>query len=114
MREYWLPAFMTSELPEPDGPPMRTRLLGESPLAIRSTSGKIGLVAHNCPHRGVSLFYGRNEEEGLRCVYHGWKFDVEGRCVDMPAEPPQSNYKNEIRLRSYRCQERNGIAWAYM
>lgn len=114
MREYWLPAFMTSELPEPDGPPMRLRLLGESLVAFRSTSGKIGLVAHNCPHRGVSLFYGRNEQEGLRCIYHGWKFNVEGLCVDMPAEPPQSNYKNEIRLRSYRCQERNGVVWAYM
>jgi phenylpropionate dioxygenase-like ring-hydroxylating dioxygenase large terminal subunit len=114
MREYWLPAFMSSELAGPDGDPLRIRLLGESLLAFRSTSGKIGLVANNCPHRGASLFYGRNEEEGLRCVYHGWKFDVEGRCIDMPAEPLESNYKDEIKLTAYRCQERNGVVWAYM
>ena len=114
MREYWLPAFMSTELAEPDGAPLRIRLLGESLLAFRSTSGKIGLVASNCPHRGASLFYGRNEEEGLRCVYHGWKFDVEGRCVDMPVEPPESNYKDGVKLRAYRCQERNGVVWTYM
>jgi len=114
MREYWLPAFMSSELPEPDGPPLRIRLLGESLLAIRTTSGKIGLMSHTCPHRGASLFYGRNEQEGIRCVYHGWKFDLEGHCVDMPAEPTESNYKDEVRLRAYKCQERNGVIWAYM
>ena len=114
MREYWIPAFMSSELAAPDGAPLRIRLLGESLLWFRSTSGKIGLVAHNCPHRGASLFYGRNEEEGIRCVYHGWKFDVEGRCTDMPAEPAESNYKDEIKLQAYRCQERNGVVWAYM
>jgi len=114
MREYWLPAFMSSEVAAPDGAPLRIRLLGESLLAFRSTSGRIGLVASNCPHRGASLFYGRNEAGGLRCVYHGWKFDVEGRCVDMPVEPPESNYKDEVKLRAYRCQERNGVVWAYM
>ena len=114
MREYWLPAFMSSELPEPDGSPLRIRLLGESLLAIRTTSGKIGLMSHTCPHRGASLFYGRNEQEGIRCVYHGWKFDLEGHCVDMPAEPTESNYKDEVRLRAYKCQERNGVIWAYM
>lgn len=107
MREYWIPAFMSSELAERDGAPVRIRLLGGNLVAFRSTSGKIALVTSNCPHRGASLFYGRNEEEGLRCAYHGWKFDTEVRCIDMPVEPPESNYKDEIKLRAYRCQERN-------
>ena len=114
IREYWIPAFMASELSGPDGDPLRIRLLGENLIAFQSTSGKIGLVANNCPHRGASLFYGRNEEEGIRCVYHGWKFDTDGQCVDMPAEPPGSKFKNEIRLRSYPCKIRNGVVWTYM
>ena len=114
LREYWIPAFMASELSGPDGDPLRIRLLGENLIAFQSTAGKIGLVANNCPHRGASLFYGRNEEEGIRCVYHGWKFDPDGSCVDMPAEPPGSKFKNEIRLRSYPCRVRNGVVWTYM
>ena len=93
MREHWMPAFMTSELDMPDGSPLRIRLLGENLIAFRSTSGKIGLLAHNCPHRGASLYFGRNEEEGIRCIYHGWKFDVDGRCLDMPAEPPGERFQ---------------------
>jgi phthalate 4,5-dioxygenase len=114
MREYWLPAFVPSELPEADGAPMRLRLLGEDLIAFRVTSGKFGLIAHNCPHRGASLFFGRNEEEGIRCVYHGWKFDVGGNCVDMPNEPAESDFKTKVRATSYPCIERNGIVWAYM
>jgi phenylpropionate dioxygenase-like ring-hydroxylating dioxygenase large terminal subunit len=114
MREYWLPAFVPSELPEADGAPRRMRLLGEDLIAFRVTSGKYGLVAHNCPHRGASLFFGRNEEDGLRCVYHGWKFDVTGQCVDMPNEPAESDFKNKVRAVAYPCVERNGIVWTYM
>jgi phthalate 4,5-dioxygenase len=114
MREYWLPAFVPSELPEPDGAPMRMRLLGENLIAFRVTSGQYGLLAHNCPHRGASLFFGRNEEEGIRCVYHGWKFDVSGACVDMPNEPAESNFKDKVRAKAYPCVERNGIVWTYM
>ncbi|MFN0072261.1 MAG: Rieske 2Fe-2S domain-containing protein [Chloroflexota bacterium] len=114
LREFWIPCLLTSELSAPDGPPVRVRLLGEDLLAFRVTSGAIGLAPHNCPHRGASLFFGRNEEEGLRCVYHGWKFDVDGRCVDMPNEPAGSNFKEKIRLRSYKTVERNGVIWAYM
>jgi nitrite reductase/ring-hydroxylating ferredoxin subunit len=114
MRQYWMPACMSSELPEADGAPLRLRLLGENLIAFRSTSGKIGLLAHACPHRGASLFYGRNEAEGIRCVYHGWKFDVEGRCTDMPSEPAESNFKDKVRARAYPCRERNGIVWTYM
>ena len=88
LRHYWMPAALSEELPDSDGTPLRVRLLGENLVAFRATSGQVGLVAEACPHRGASLFFGRNEEEGLRCVYHGWKFDLEGRCTDMPNEAP--------------------------
>ena len=114
MRHYWVPAFLTTELPTPDGPPLRLRLLGEDLIGFRLTSGKVGLVANACPHRGASLFFGRNEEEGLRCVYHGWKFDETGACLDMPSEPAESNFKSKVRARAYPTQERNGIVWAYL
>ena len=114
MRQYWIPGRMSSELAEPDGRPIRVRLLGEDLVAFRDTSGHVGIVANNCPHRGASLFFGRNEEEGLRCVYHGWKFDVSGRCVDMPNEPPESNFKDKVHAVAYPTQERNGVVWVYM
>jgi phenylpropionate dioxygenase-like ring-hydroxylating dioxygenase large terminal subunit len=114
MRQYWAPVFMSSELPSPDCPPQRVRILGENLIGFRTTSGDVGLVANACPHRGASMFFGRNEEEGLRCVYHGWKFDVTGACVDMPSEPAESNFKNKVRTRAYPTSERNGIIWAYM
>ena len=114
MRQYWIPAVLTSELSVTDGPPMRVKLLGEELIAFRTTSGAVGLIQNACPHRGASLFFGRNEEEGLRCVYHGWKFDVTGACVDMPSEPAESNFKNKVRTKAYLTQERNGIIWAYL
>jgi nitrite reductase/ring-hydroxylating ferredoxin subunit len=114
LRQYWIPALMTSELPERDGAPVRVRLLGENLIAFRATSGKVGLIQNHCPHRGASLFFGRNEEEGLRCVYHGWKFDCEGACVDMPNEPAESNFKSKVRAIAYPCVERNDIVWTYM
>ena len=114
IRQYWLPAVRSDELPSPDCPPVRIRLLSENLIAFRTTSGAIGLVANACPHRGASMFFGRNEEEGLRCVYHGWKFDVSGACVDMPSEPPESNFRSKVRTVAYPCIERGGIVWAYM
>jgi phthalate 4,5-dioxygenase len=114
IRQYWIPALMSSELSAPNGPPLRVRLLGENLIAFRTTSGKVGLMAHACPHRGASLFFGRNEAEGIRCVYHGWKFDVAGQCLEMPSEPPDSNFKDKVRARAYPCWERNGIIFAYM
>jgi phthalate 4,5-dioxygenase oxygenase subunit len=114
MREYWLPALTSIELPAPDCPPLRLRLLGEDLIAFRLTSGKVGIVRDSCPHRGASLFFGRNEEEGLRCVYHGWKFDETGVCVDMPSEPAESNFKGKVRTTAYPCIERNGVIWTYM
>src|SRR3970282_920551 len=101
MRQFWIPALLSTELPSPDGPPVRLRLLGENLIDFRSTSGAIGVLGNHCPHRGASLFFGRNEESGLRCVYHGWKFDVDGRCVDMPSEPAESNFKNKVTARAY-------------
>ena len=92
----------------------RVRLLGEDLVAFRDTRGAVGLMAANCPHRGASLFFGRNEECGLRCVYHGWKFDVTGGCVDMPSEPAESTFKDKVRARAYPCHEVNGVIWAYM
>jgi len=114
LRQYWMPLFLSAELSEPDGRPLRTRLLGENLVAFRDSDEKVGLVAENCPHRGASLYFGRNEEAGLRCVYHGWKFDVAGRCVDMPNEPPESNFKDKVQAHAYPCTERNGVVWAYM
>src|SRR5207247_3002597 len=106
--------LLMSEVPEPDGPPVRVHMLGEDLVAFRDTGGQVGLLAANCPHRGASLFFGRNEEVGLRCVYHGWKYDVTGACVDMPSEPAESNFKSKVRTRAYRCVERNGVVWTYM
>jgi nitrite reductase/ring-hydroxylating ferredoxin subunit len=114
MRQYWVPAALSSELPEADGAPLRVRLLGESLIAFRTTSGSVGLIQNHCPHRGASLFYGRNEEDGLRCVYHGWKFDATGGCVDMPSEPPESNFRQKVRATAYPCRERGGLIWAYL
>ena len=114
MRQYWVPACRSDELPEPDGAPLRVRLLGENLIAYRTTSGSVGLMQDACPHRGASMFFGRNEEDGLRCVYHGWKFDTTGACIDMPNEPAESNFKHKIKATAYPIQERGGIAWAYL
>ena len=114
VRQYWIPMMAAKELPERDGPPLRMRLLGEDLIAFRDSTGKIGLLGDHCPHRGASLFFGRNEESGLRCVYHGWKFDTAGNCVDMPNEPAESTFKDKIHHRAYPCTEHGGLIWTYM
>src|SRR6266542_1611519 len=114
VRQYWMPCLPSSELGALDGPPKKVRLLGENLVAFRDTRGQVGLLPVNCPHRGASLFFGRNEECGLRCSYHGWKFDVTGRCVDMPNEPEESTFKDKVRARAYPCQDVNGVIWTYM
>src|SRR5262252_3920556 len=114
MREYWVPALLSSELPSADSDPVRVLLLGEQLIAFRDTNGKVGLIQNNCPHRGASLFFGRNEEAGLRCVYHGWKFDVEGHCIDMPNEPAESDFKSKVKAVAYPTRERGGVVWAYL
>jgi phenylpropionate dioxygenase-like ring-hydroxylating dioxygenase large terminal subunit len=114
MREYWVPAMLASELPTPDSDPVRIMLLGEKLIGFRDSNGKPGLIQNHCPHRGASLFFGRNEEAGLRCVYHGWKFATDGTCVDMPNEPAESDFKSKVRAVAYPTVERGGIIWAYM
>jgi phenylpropionate dioxygenase-like ring-hydroxylating dioxygenase large terminal subunit len=113
-RRYWQPAVLSSEVPERDGAPVRVRLLGEDLVAFRDSSGAIGLVDAYCAHRRAPLFFGRNEECGLRCIYHGWKFDVDGSCIDMMNEPPEYDFKHKIRTTAYPTCELGGIVWAYL
>ncbi len=113
-RRYWLPALLSEELPEPDCAPVRVRLLGEDLVAFRDSKGKVGLLGEYCSHRRASLFYGRVEECGLTCIYHGWKYNADGKVVDIPAEPPTSRLKDLVRHPSYPCEERNGLVLTYM
>src|ERR1700752_3452366 len=112
MREYWIPAAMSSEL-KTDGAPLRLMLLGEKLIAFRDSAGRVGGMDHRCPHRCASLFLGRNEENGLRCVYHGWKFDVAGNCVDMPRVPVQQDFKEKGKAKAYPALDRAGVVWVY-
>ena len=114
IRRFWIPFRLSSDVPEADGEPVRIRLMGEELLAFRSTSGKVGLIQRNCPHRWADLFYGRNEKDGIRCVYHGWKFNTQGQCVDMPTETDESTYKDKVKIASYPVEEVAGILWTYM
>ena len=113
MRQFWLPAALSSELVA-DGDPVRLMLLGEKLIAFRDTSGRVGIMDHRCPHRCASLFFGRNEENGIRCVYHGWKFDVDGNCLDMANVPPAQDFKAKVKAKAYLARERNGLIWIYM
>ena len=113
-RRYWLPALLAEELPEPDCPPVRVKLLGERLVAFRDTQGRVGIIDEFCAHRGVSLWFGRNEDGGLRCPYHGWKYDVSGQCTEVPSEPVESGFCAKIRLTSYSTAERGGVVWIYM
>jgi phthalate 4,5-dioxygenase len=114
LRRYWIPALMSRELPEPDCPPVRVGLLCEKLVAFRDSDGRVGLVDEFCPHRRASLWFGRNEEKGLRCVYHGWKFDVDGNCVEMMNEPPENQFCHKVHLTSYPTVEMGGVIWTYM
>ncbi|MBV9324961.1 MAG: Rieske 2Fe-2S domain-containing protein, partial [Chloroflexi bacterium] len=114
LRTFWMPFALAIELPNTDSDPVRVRLLSEDLIAFRDTSGQVGLIQNNCPHRGASLFFGRNEEAGIRCVYHGWKFDTTGACVDMPNEPAESDFKHKVTATAYPVAERGGILWAYL
>ena len=113
-RRYWIPALLAEEIPTPDCAPVRVRLLGEELVAFRASDGKIGLLGEHCAHRGTSLFFGRNEDCGLRCIYHGWKYDVDGNVLETPAEPAGSQLKNKVRHTAYPCVEAGGIVFAYM
>ena len=112
-RRYWHPALLSEQLPGPDCEPVRLELLSEKMLAFRDTEGKLGLIDEFCAHRGVSLWFGRNEQNGIRCPYHGWKYDVNGNCTEVPSEPT-SGYCERIKLKSYPLVERGGVIWVYM
>ena len=119
MRRYWIPAAFSRQIAKPDSPPVRVRLLGENLVLFRDTHGRVGLLDERCPHRTASLFFGRNEDNGLRCVYHGLKFDVDGACVDLPCVPQLSdghraNVQKQLKVKSYPCLERGDMVWTYM
>jgi phthalate 4,5-dioxygenase len=119
MRRYWIPAAFSHQIAKADSPPIRVRLLGENLVLFRDSQGRVGLLDEKCPHRTASLFFGRNEENGLRCVYHGIKFDVEGACVDLPCVPQMSdahraNAQKQLTAKAYPCVERGDVVWTYM
>lgn len=114
MRCFWTPALMASEVPAADEPPVRLTLLGERLVVFRDTQGRVGVLDEHCPHRLASLYFGRNEEGGLRCVYHGWKFDVQGRCLDLPSEPADSGMCQKVRARACPARLAGGVLWVYM
>ena len=114
MRRHWIAACLSEEVAEPDGKPVRVKLLGESLVVFRDSKGRLGVLDEYCSHRRASLLYARNEECGLRCLYHGWKFDVDGNCVDMASEPPGTQMNDKIKVRSYPVREAGGFVWVYM
>lgn len=114
LRRFWTPVLQAKDLPARDGPPFRVSILGEDLVAFRDSYGRIGLLSEYCAHRCASLFFGRNEEGGLRCVYHGWKYDVDGNCLETPNEPPEIKLNEQVKLKAYPTMEKAGIIWAYM
>ena len=113
-RRFWQPVALSQELPEPDGPPIRVKVFGEDLIAFRDSNGQVGVLDPVCPHRGANLFFGRNEEGGIRCAYHGWKFGVDGRCLDMPTMPPESRFRDKVRAGAYPAREWGDFVWAYL
>lgn len=115
-RRYWMPALLSRELPKPDGPPVRVELLGEPFVAFRDSAGHVGIVPAACPHRGANLFFGRVEDGGIRCAYHGWKFDVRGTCLDIPtlSDSAAERLKPKAALRALETREFGDVIWAYM
>ncbi len=114
MRRHWVPALLSEQVASADGAPVRVQLFGEKLVAFRDSDGKLGLLGEFCPHRKASLAFGRNEECGLRCLYHGWKFDTEGNVIDMPSEPKASALPEKTRHLSYPTREAGGFVWTYM
>ena len=114
MRQYWIPGRACRRSSRPAAQPMRLLLLGEQLIAFRDKPGRVGIMDHRCPHRCASLFFGRTRRAGIRCVYHGWKFDAEGKCVDMPNVPPAADFKRTVKAKAYKVVERGGLIWTYM
>jgi phthalate 4,5-dioxygenase oxygenase subunit len=113
-RSYWIPALLAEELPEDGCPPVRVKLLGERMIAVRDSEGRYGLIDEFCAHRGVSLWFGRNEEGGIRCPYHGWKYDVTGQCIEVPSEPSENGFCDRIKLFHYPLVKQGDVLWTYM
>ena len=113
-RRFWQPVALVEELREADGPPVRVNIMGEELVAFRDSDGKVGLIDARCPHRGAHMFFGRNEDCGLRCVYHGWKFDRHGKAMDLPNVPADSNLHKTVRTKAYPVREFGEIVWAYL
>jgi phenylpropionate dioxygenase-like ring-hydroxylating dioxygenase large terminal subunit len=113
LRRYWMPALLSREL-EADGAPVRVEIMGEKLIAFRDTKGRVGLLREFCAHRGASLYFGRNGEDGLRCWYHGWKWDVDGKCLDQPNMPQERRFCDKVRQVAYTCVEKHGVVWTYM
>ncbi|HXU89153.1 MAG TPA: Rieske 2Fe-2S domain-containing protein [Methylomirabilota bacterium] len=113
LRRYWMPVVLSSEVVAGDRV-KRAQLLGERLIVHRTPSGRAGVIAEFCPHRGASLYFGRNEEGGMRCAYHGWKFALDGQCVEMPSEPPESSFAAKVCHTAYPCLERGGVIWTWM
>lgn len=114
MRRYWVPVCLSEEVAERDSNPLRSQVLGVPLVVFRDTAGKLGVLDEHCPHRLASLALGRVEEGGIRCVYHGWKFGVDGGCLEMPTEPEGYNFQDRVRTRSYAVREAGGIVWTYV
>jgi phenylpropionate dioxygenase-like ring-hydroxylating dioxygenase large terminal subunit len=113
-RRFWLPVALSEELPGPDCVPVKLKILNEDLIAYRDSDGKVGLIDAFCPHRGAPMFFARNEESGIRCVYHGWKFDTTGQCVDMPNTPEGDTFVKKIKITAYPTEEAGGMVFAYM
>jgi phthalate 4,5-dioxygenase oxygenase subunit len=114
MRRHWMPVCLSEEVEENDGTPVRTRVLGEDLVVFRDSEGRLGVIDEHCPHRRASLALGRNEDGGLRCLYHGWKVDVRGNVLEMPSEPGASELCRKVKHTAYPCEEAGGFVWAYM
>ncbi len=114
MRRFWQPVLLSRELPMADGAQKRIEVLGEKLLAFRDSNGRVGVVEPRCPHRGADLYLARNGECGLRCVYHGWKFDVDGKCMEIPTLPPDSHFRHKVSIKAYPTREWGDMIWAYM
>jgi len=113
-RRFWIPVLLSDELPEPGCPPVAVRILGEDLVAFRDTEGKVGVLEAYCAHRHAHLYWGRNEDCGLRCTYHGWMYDIDGNCIEMPNELEDSDFKDRIKITSYPARDWGGVIWAYM
>ena len=113
-RQYWIPALLADELPEPGSPPVRVKLLSERMIAFRNDDGEYGLIDEFCAHRGVSLWFGKNEGEGLRCPYHGWKYDVTGQCIEVPSEPEERGFCQKVKLTGYPLVKIGDVLWTHM